>query len=938
MMRQRILKFGLICLIITATFGITVRLLAPAWFGYPTYASVETICPGDVNHDEQRDIRDVVAIQAHILGKKTLAGELLVVADVNQDNQVDVLDIVWLIQHITRRKLLVDCKGTLHVTPASLNFEDVRVATSKDLTVSVSNGGNAKLTITAIASDNAQFAAVSPVLPFDVAPGAERAVVVRFSPASVASHSGTLTVSGNSAGSAMSAVVTVAGAGLTAANPSPTLTKLTPGSVTAGSGAFTLTLDGTNFLSGSQVLWDGSPRATTLVSPTQLTASISAADIANDDVMLVRVLNPTPGGGLSGVQYFTVNPQPTVPPGGPQLRGISPTKGPSGTQITLLGSGFSATPSNNVVNFYRKGTTKTATVQGASETTLICQVPSGLEQGGWAVSVTALGAQTREAGFEVTADTPYLNIFPSFAFLLMPPGTGKEILAVGGGKPPYKLKPLTADSAAIAKVELKGTVIEVTGLATGQYGAADVTVQVEDSASTPATTSATIRVQVPRFDPSFDASFPSLLAGSSPSFWLKLSDNYGDMRLAQVRFKFENATLDVSGLKAASALGSGDVDNGVDFHLLTVSSIDSPSRASFEVTHSEEGSPVKIAGGTVEPGVITNRIDPPPHEEGVVPGGTDVWTQFRPGLIRLPASAGASFTVTAVMTSITTHAGKNIPVTKVQSKTFTTVAPPPGSPTIAVLSGDQGATGDLIWIEAAGLASNAAGNKVTFAGVEGARVEAEVKSVLGNHLSCLVPWGGVTGPVRLEVNGKVSNDYEFRVRFHPDVFISFAAFAAGVPALPQIVMTQEQGELPIGSVKITSDRGTFTAAALTKDQAAGTLYEYTPYGSTCSWQFYYRGQEPDGAKRHIFDYSGGSVRIYAATNASGQGVTVEVSKTGGFDLSGSTFVFDFEKAIMTPPATQGVAVAFDVYIDSVQWMVDPGNLMNVRFLNTRMTE
>src|SRR5512138_1926323 len=149
-MRNRIIKFGLICLTIVAAACLVVRLLAPAWFGFPAYASVETICPGDVNHDEQRDIRDVVAIQAHILGKKTLAGELLVVADVNQDNQVDVLDIVRLVQHITRRKPLVDCKGTMAVSPGNLAFGEVRVATSKDLTLAVSNGGNAKLTITAI--------------------------------------------------------------------------------------------------------------------------------------------------------------------------------------------------------------------------------------------------------------------------------------------------------------------------------------------------------------------------------------------------------------------------------------------------------------------------------------------------------------------------------------------------------------------------------------------------------------------------------------------------------------------------------------------------------------------------------------------------------------------------------------------------------------------
>jgi len=150
-------------------------------------------------------------------------------------------------------------------------------------------------------------------------------------------------------------------------------------------------------------------------------------------------------------------------------------------------------------------------------------------------------------------------------------------------------------------------------------------------------------------------------------------------------------------------------------------------------------------------------------------------------------------------------------------------------------------------------------------------------------------------------------------------------------------MKQGAGNLRIGRVKVTSDSGAFTGAALTKDQAAGTLYTNS-YGSTDAYPFYYRGQEPDGEKRHIFDYGGGSIMIYASTNVSGQGVTIEVSKTGGFDLYSSTLVLDFEKAIVTTPSVKGTAVSFDVSIDSVQWTFDPGNLMNVRFAYTRVTE
>lgn len=64
-------------------------------------------------------------------------------------------------------------------------------------------------------------------------------------------------------------------------HPAPTASLLTPTQKIAGTGAFTLTVNGTNFFPGSNstVLWNGSARATTFVSPTQLTASIPGTDV-----------------------------------------------------------------------------------------------------------------------------------------------------------------------------------------------------------------------------------------------------------------------------------------------------------------------------------------------------------------------------------------------------------------------------------------------------------------------------------------------------------------------------------------------------------------------------------------------------------------------------------------------------------------------------------
>ncbi|MEK7832337.1 MAG: IPT/TIG domain-containing protein, partial [Acidobacteriota bacterium] len=62
-------------------------------------------------------------------------------------------------------------------------------------------------------------------------------------------------------------------------NPVPAITGLSPASATAGGAAFTLTVNGSNFVGTSTVWWNGTQRATQFVSATQLTAAITAADI-----------------------------------------------------------------------------------------------------------------------------------------------------------------------------------------------------------------------------------------------------------------------------------------------------------------------------------------------------------------------------------------------------------------------------------------------------------------------------------------------------------------------------------------------------------------------------------------------------------------------------------------------------------------------------------
>lgn len=72
----------------------------------------------------------------------------------------------------------------------------------------------------------------------------------------------------------------------------PTLSAISPSTVAAGSQGFTLTATGTNFISGTQILWNGVAQTTTVVSNTQLTASIAATQIGNPGTVVIRVMKP----------------------------------------------------------------------------------------------------------------------------------------------------------------------------------------------------------------------------------------------------------------------------------------------------------------------------------------------------------------------------------------------------------------------------------------------------------------------------------------------------------------------------------------------------------------------------------------------------------------------------------------------------------------------
>jgi hypothetical protein len=145
-------------------------------------------------------------------------------------------------------------------------------------------------------------------------------------------------------------------------NGVPTIGNLDPSSATAGGTSFTLRVNGTNFVPNSVVKWNGSNRTTTYVSSTQLSAAISASDIATQGTANVTVFNPSPGGGTSNQLTFTINPVNNPVPSLSNLSPSSKNAGELAFTLTVNGSGFIP---NSVVKW--NGSNRTTTYVSSTQ-------------------------------------------------------------------------------------------------------------------------------------------------------------------------------------------------------------------------------------------------------------------------------------------------------------------------------------------------------------------------------------------------------------------------------------------------------------------------------------------------------------------------------------------------------------------------------------------
>lgn len=219
-------------------------------------------------------------------------------------------------------------------------------------------------------------------------------------------------------------------------NPAPALTYLTPNPVNAGSTAFTMTVNGGNFLPGMRVQWQGPTGSYLLIpitlSATQITVTVPAGLVTNVGAAAVTVLSADPVPVVSNALTLTV----TTPPRPPL---VITTSSPL-TQATVgvtYSNGFAATGGDGLVyNF--------SIVSGALPPGLTLSLAGQLTGSPTSPGTFNFTVQVADGSGDTGSKAFVLVVIPSPLTITSPPftpvpvGTALNVtFAARGGVPPY---------------------------------------------------------------------------------------------------------------------------------------------------------------------------------------------------------------------------------------------------------------------------------------------------------------------------------------------------------------------------------------------------------------------------------------------------------------------------------------------------------------------
>jgi len=323
-------------------------------------------------------------------------------------------------------------------------------------------------------------------------------------PASQIVSTGTVNISVATAGG------TSSGVSFTINPAPPVITTISPGSVTAGSDAFMLSIVGTHFVSTITINWGSTPLATTSMGAAILEATVPASLVAIAGTVSVTVSS---AGGTSAPVTFSITQPQAV------LTSLSPAVAPSGGAkftLTISGTNFK---SNSQA---RWETTWLATTR-VSDTQLTASVPASLIATAGTASITVYSS----GGGGWAANSVFFTIKPSAPALtsLTPSsvtagGAGFMLTVKGTSFTPAATSMWNATVLDTIYVSPTQLTVAVPASLIVDAGTAGITVTTEEDTSAPAT------LTIKPSPPSIGGLNPSVVMAGGAAFTLTISGGF----------------------------------------------------------------------------------------------------------------------------------------------------------------------------------------------------------------------------------------------------------------------------------------------------------------------------------------------------------------------------------------------------------------------------
>jgi hypothetical protein len=419
--------------------------------------------------------------------------------------------------------------------------------------------------------------------------------VTAIVPASLATGIGTANITVVTAGGTSSSV------SFTINPPLPILSSLSPNRLSAGSGAFQLSVFGTHFSSPISVNWGDTPLVTSFQGGSTLVAQVPASLVAS--VGTVNVTVTTPGGTSSPLTFTIIQPQ-------PQITSLSPSSvaaGGAGFTLTVDGSNFTSTSQA------RLGTTW-LTVTYVSSTRLKAYVPSSLIASagsiGFQVYIYGVGWSTSTA-FTVNPAPPAITSLTPAS--LTAGGAGFMMTIKGTAFTPASTSKWGTTSLDTVYTSPTQLVAAVPASLFVESGTGSVTVTTEAGTSAPAS------VTIKPAPPAITSLSPSLATVGRKAFTLSISGQYFTPSTTTKWGSTALTTNYVSETQLTAAVPASLISSVGTASITVTTAVGTSAPATFTIY-----SLPKITTTTLPSGTAGSAYSGPINVTGGVPGYT--WT------------------------------------------------------------------------------------------------------------------------------------------------------------------------------------------------------------------------------------------------------------------------------------------------------------------------